>query len=70
MEFTDILLKTDAREATVKAGAVQLMVADVADAVASAATPVGALGRPMVMEDDGPDAGPFPLAFLAVMVKL
>ena len=53
-----------------KAGTVQLMVADVGDAVATAATPVGGLGLPIVMDGEAADAGPFPLAFLASTVKV
>ena len=66
----DVTVKPVRTEPPLLAGATQVMVAVVADAVATAVTPVGALGLPMVMEGDGADAGPFPLAFLAVTVKV
>ena len=52
------------------AGSAQVMVAEVAAVVATAVTPVGAPGVPTVIELDGADEAPVPLAFLAATVKV
>ena len=51
-------------------GSVQVMVAEVATAVAPAATPVGAPGVPTVIELDGVEAEPVPALLVAVTVKV
>lgn len=66
----DVTVKPDSPEPPLPAGIAQLMVADVAEAVATAATAVGAPGRFMVIEFDATDAGLFPLPFLATTVNV
>ena len=51
-------------------GAVQVMVADVASAVAVAVTAVGAPGLPVVTALDAAEALPVPTPFVAVTVKV
>ncbi len=52
------------------AGTAQLMVADVAEVVATAVPMVGAPGVPRVIELDDADEAPVPLVFLAATVKV
>ena len=66
----DATVKPVRAEPPLAVGAVQAMVAVVANVVAVAVTAVGAPGRPVVTAFDAADAVPFPLAFLAVTVKV
>ena len=66
----DVTVNPVKAEPPLMAGMVQAMVAVVADAVALAVTAVGTPGVPTLIVFDVAETAPFPLAFLAVMVKL
>ncbi len=69
-EGDDVTVKPVSAEPPVAPGTTHEMAAEVAKVVAPAATDVGGPGSPVVIEFDGADDGEFPLAFLAVTVKV
>ena len=66
----DATAKPVSGEPPVAVGIAQVMVADVADAVAVAVTAVGAPGLPVVTALDAAEALPVPTPFVAVTVKV